>query len=59
MNLTFSIKSKKIFNMFIFRSKYGADLMAVAAAATALCSFVPFRAYLGIETSVWVDQTQI
>ena len=35
MNLTFSIKSKKVFNMF------GADL---AAAATALCSFMPFCA---------------
>ena len=42
MNLTFSIKSKKkIFNMFGFRSKFGADLAAVA---TASCSFVPFRA---------------
>ena len=42
----FSIKSKKkIFNMFGFRSKFGADLAAAAAAAaTASCSFVPFRA---------------
>ena len=48
MNLTFSIKSKKIyiFNMLGFRSKFGADLAAAAAAAaaTASCSFVPFRA---------------
>ena len=46
MNLTFSIKSKKkIFNMFGFRSKFGADLAGAAgAAATALCSFVTFFA---------------
>ena len=45
MNLTFSIKSKnKIFNMFGFRSQFGADLVAAAAsAATASCSFVSFR----------------
>ena len=35
MNLTFSI------NMFGFHSKFSADL--AAAAATALCSFVPNR----------------
>ena len=44
MNLTFSIKSKKIFNMFGFRSNIGADLAAAAAVvATASCSFVPKR----------------
>ena len=42
MNLTFSIKSKKKFNMFGFGSKFGADLpVPAAAAATASCSFVP------------------
>ena len=41
MNLAFSIKSKKIFDMFGFCSKFGADL--AAAAATASCSFIPKR----------------
>ena len=41
MNQKFSIKTKKKFNMFGFCSKFSADL--AAAAATALCSFVPNR----------------
>ena len=43
---------KKIFNMFGFRSKFGADL---AAAATASCSFEPFRALSATRASkrVW------